>query len=246
MWSPFAVNIQLKQEPKNRTMSFNKRRETTMNSQTEVFSQRNQTLAETVIKGLKSRGFEPYFCADKTEALKKALSLIPPKSSVSWGGSVTLEQIGIFDELKKIKDLTIIDRDTAKTPEERFEMMRKSLSSDVFLMSANAITTNGELVNIDGMGNRLAALLFGPKSVIVIAGVNKISHRTADALHRARGYAAPLNVARLKITDTPCALTGICADCKTPSCVCAQIVTTRLSKIPNRIKIILVGENLGY
>jgi hypothetical protein len=217
-----------------------------MNSQNEVFSQRNRVLAEGVIKGLKSRYFESYYCADKTEALKKALSLIPPKSSVSWGGSVTLEQIGIFDELKKNKDLTIIDRDTAKSPEERFEMMRKSLSSDVFLMSANAITLNGELINVDGMGNRLAALLFGPKSVIVIAGINKVSHRMADAIHRVRGFAAPLNVARLQIKDTPCANTGICADCKSPSCICAQIVTTRISKIPNRIKVILVGEDLGY
>jgi hypothetical protein len=212
----------------------------------EVFLQRNQILSEKIIKELRSRQFEAYFCANKNEALSKALSLIPKKSSVSWGGSETIVQIGLLDELKKSKDYTVIDRDSAPDKEKRFELMRSALLCDTFLMSANAITQDGQLINIDGMGNRLSALLFGPKSIIVIVGMNKVSPTVKDAIKRVRNYAAPLNAARLNIKDTPCGLTGQCGDCKSPATVCSYIVTTRFCKIPNRIKVILVGESLGY
>ncbi|MDR2772708.1 MAG: lactate utilization protein [Elusimicrobiota bacterium] len=209
-----------------------------------VFLERNDILSERVIRGLESRQMAGYYCKTKEEALKKALSLIEPKSTVAWGGAETLGQIGFYDALKDV-DCKVINRDTAETREHAIELMRSALSCDTFFMSSNAITADGELVNIDGMGNRTAALIFGPKSIVVVVGMNKVCSDLDDAMNRARTFAAPMNATRLK-TQTPCALTGSCANCKKPESICAHIVITRLSKIPHRIKVILVGESLGY
>jgi hypothetical protein len=197
----------------------------------------------TLVKAMKKRQFDAYYCSTAEEAVEKVLDLIPAGDVVSWGGVATVDQLGIKDRLRQ-RNQPLIDRDTAKTPDERMDMLRQALTCDTFLMSSNAISEDGQLVNIDGMGNRVAALCFGPKQVIVVAGMNKVAGDLDSAMSRARHIAAPANVQRFDV-KTPCAVTGQCGNCTSPDCICAQIVTTRFSKIPGRIKVVLVGEVLG-
>lgn len=215
---------------------------------------RNRLLASKVIKNLQSRKFEACYCDNAIEAVEKALSFIPEDSSVSWGGSVTLEEIGLLDRVREGEYITI-DRDKAQTMEERFNLMRQSLLCDTYLTSFNAVSEDGILVNVDSVGNRTAAITFGPKSVVAIVGMNKICKTAEDAVIRARTYAAPINVYRCSCSSspflhspqkTPCLMNGTCADCKTDDCICSYIVQTRMCKTAGRIKIILVGESLGF
>lgn len=205
---------------------------------------RNAACGATVVKNLQRRGFDAYYCADKEAALAKALELISETDVVAWGGSVTLAEVGLLDAVKKRNP--VIDRDTAKNAEEKTELMRKALLCDTFIMSSNAITSDGQLINIDGNGNRVAALIFGPKQVVVIAGVNKIASSFEAAMDRARNIAAPINAQRFAGLATPCAKTGLCADCQSPDSICAQFVVTRRCRTKGRIKVILVGESLGF
>ncbi len=204
---------------------------------------RNAKLGETLVKNFERRGFGAYYCETKEEALNKALELIPATDVVSWGGSVSIDEIGLLEAVKKTNP--VIDRATAKTPEERVELMRKALLCDTFLMSTNAFSKDGQLINIDGNGNRCAALIYGPKQVIVIAGLNKMAGTLEAAVDRARNIAAPINVQRFPQLTTPCNKLGACADCINPQSICSQIVWTRLVH-DQRIKVILVGEHLGF
>lgn len=215
---------------------------------------RNRLLASKVIKNLQSRKFEAYYCDNAIEAVEKAISFIPENSSVSWGGSVTLEEIGLLNRVRQ-GSYIITDRDKAQTMDERYDLMRQSLLCDTYLTSFNAVSEDGILVNIDSVGNRTAAITFGPKSVIAIVGMNKICKTAEDAVIRARTYAAPINVYRCSCSSspflhspqkTPCLINGACGDCKTDDCICSYIVQTRMCKIAGRIKIILVGESLGF
>ena len=196
-----------------------------------------------VVKALEKRHFEAYYVSTAAEAVEKVVELIPKEHTVSWGGTATVDALGIKQRLAQ-EGIALIDRDTAQTPQERQEMLKKALTCGTFLMSSNAISEDGQLVNIDGMGNRVAALCFGPKQVIVVAGMNKVAGDLDSAMSRARHIAAPANVQRFDV-KTPCAVTGQCGNCTSPDCICAQIVTTRFSKIPGRIKVVLVGEVLG-
>ena len=195
-------------------------------------------------KALQDRQFEAYYCRTAAEAKQKALALMPEGSSISWGGSLTIREIGLLDAVMA-GDYRVIDREVGKTPEERHELMRQALLCDIYLTSVNAISEDGEFVNIDGGGNRVAAITFGPKSVIAVVGMNKVAKTLQDAYNRARSYASPLNTVRLNLA-TPCATTGSCINCKSKSCACAYIVTTRMCREPGRIKLILVGEPLGF
>ena len=197
--------------------------------------------AKVLVKNLQSRQFDAYYCATKEEALAKALALIPKGSSVGWGGAMTAQQIGLLDALHS-DDYRAIDRDLAP---DRVQAMRECLLTDVFVTGANALSLDGEMVNIDGMGNRVAAICYGPKSVIVIAGMNKVEQDLDAAINRARTVAAPMNKQRFP-AETPCLVTGSCADCKAPGCICNQIVITRNCRPAGRIKVILVGEELGF
>ena len=203
-----------------------------------------ENMANTIIKNMKKKNMEGYYCATSAEAVEKALSLMPEGASITWGGSVTLTECGLMDAIHG-KNYELIDRATAKTPEEAREVYGKQVMADYFLMSSNAITLDGELVNIDGNSNRVACLCCGPKNVIVIAGMNKVVSTVEEGVDRVHNFAAPPNTVRLN-RNTPCAQTGRCADCYSPDCICSQIVITRRSSIPNRIKVILVGEELGY
>ena len=204
----------------------------------------NQNLANTMIKNMAKKNLEGYYCATSAEAVEKVFSLMPEGSSVTWGGSMTLTECGLMDALKTA-NYEIIDRDTAKTPEEARQMYAKQVMADYYLMSTNAITIDGELVNIDGRANRVSCLCWGPQNVIIIAGMNKVCSDVESAMQRIRNFAAPPNTVRLN-KNTPCAQTGKCGDCYSPDCICSQILITRRSSTPNRIKVILVGEELGY
>ena len=196
-----------------------------------------------LVKNLQNRHFDAYYCATKEEALAKALELIPTGSTISWGGCMSAQQIGLVEALKA-GDYRTIDRYTAASPEEMEKLTREGMFSDVFLTGANGLSLDGQMVNIDGTGNRLAAINFGPKAVLVIAGMNKVVDTLEDAIQRARTVAAPMNKQRFP-NVTPCATTGTCGDCKAEGCICNQILVTRHCRPIGRIKFILVGEALG-
>ena len=204
---------------------------------------RNEKLGAKVVKAMESRHFEAYYCGTKEEALKKALELIPEGSVVAWGGSVTMNEIGLSEALHSGK-YQLIDRDAAP-PEERRKLMRQGLLADYFISGANAVSEDGEIVNIDGMGNRVGAIVYGPDHVVMIAGMNKVAKTLEDAVKRARTIAAPINKQRFGGT-TPCAKTGSCGDCKAEDCICCQMLVTRVCRPAGRIKVILVGEDLGF
>ena len=210
-----------------------------------------------VAEALRRRHFEAHYVSTAQEALDLArrrlafeelfdlaLTLIPKDRTVSWGGTVTAAQIGLMDRLHQ-GDYQLIDRDTGKTPAEKQELMRQALTCGTFIMSSNAISADGQLVNLDGNANRVAALCFGPESVLVIAGMNKVMGDLDSAIARARQVAAPANAQRFDI-KTPCAVTGSCGDCTSPDCICCQMVITRVCRPAGRIKVILVGQDLGF
>lgn len=206
--------------------------------------QSNANAAATIIKGLQKRNMEGYFCETSKEAVELALSLMPEGSVISWGGSMSISECGLMDAVKE-KDYTLIDRMTAKTPQEKREIYARTVMADYYLMSTNAITIDGELVNIDGFCNRVACLCAGPENVIIIAGMNKVVKTVEAGIDRIRTKAAPPNTVRLN-KNTPCAKTGVCGNCFSPDSICSQIVITRRSGIPGRIKVILVNEDLGF
>ncbi|MBQ6992554.1 MAG: lactate utilization protein [Clostridia bacterium] len=203
-----------------------------------------ENIANTIIKNMEKRQIEGYYCPDSTSALKKALELIPKGSSIGWGGSMTLTEIGLMDAIQN-GDYKIINRDIAKTPEEQRKIYGEICCADYFLMSTNAITLDGELINIDGRGNRVSFLCYGPQNVLILTGINKIVTDIDAGLKRARDIAAPPNTVRLN-RKTPCSITGKCENCYSPDCICSQFVVTRRSGVPNRIKVIIIGEELGY
>lgn len=201
-------------------------------------------LAATVIKNMEKRQMKGYYAKDKKEALSILLSLIPEGSSIGYGGSVSLSEIGALEALSG-ENYNLIVRENAKTTEETEKAFKDILFSDFFLMSSNAITVDGELVNVDGRGNRVAFLAYGPKNVILVCGMNKISPDVDSAIKRIKTVAAPMNAVRLN-RSTPCAVTGVCGNCQSPDCICANTVITRRSHINGRINVILVGEELGF
>ncbi|EGL36854.1 lactate utilization protein [Oribacterium sp. oral taxon 108] len=200
---------------------------------------RNAVLAEHVIKGLQSRNMSGYYAKDKEEALKTALELIPKGSSISMGGCMSAQEIGLVSALKE-SDYHFIDRSKM----EPREALLAAYDADIFLASANAMTDDGILVNIDGNANRVSCIAQGPKKLIFIVSMNKICSDLDSAMKRARNIAAPANAQRFDI-KTPCKLTGRCSDCKSPDTICCQFLITRYSRHTDRIHVILVNESLG-
>ncbi len=202
---------------------------------------RNELLAQKVIKGLESRNMTGYYAADKEEALKKALELIPEGSSVTMGGAMSAHEIGLVEALKT-GNYNFIDRDNY---EDKRAAMLAAYDADVFLSSANAMTDDGILVNIDGNSNRVSAIAQGPKKVVFIVGMNKVCDDIDGAMKRARNVAAPTNAQRFGL-NTPCAKLGTCMNCKSPDTICCQFLITRYSRHEGRIHVILVNDNLGF
>ena len=210
-----------------------------MDPKKEMYTKRGKVLAEN----LKKRHFEAYYCENKAQALEKAMELIPDGVTIGWGGAMSAQQIGLFDALRN-RNVTLLDRDKAADAQERGALMKRSLMADVFLTGANALSLDGQMVNIDGNGNRVAAIVYGPDSVIVIAGMNKVMDSLEQAVDRARTVAAPANAQRFNIA-TPCKTAGSCHNCTSPDCICNQLLITRHCRPAGRIKFILVGEDLG-
>jgi len=204
---------------------------------------RDQKIQRTLAT-LKKNGFQTFFAPTRRDAREKALSLIPPNAVVGVGGSITIREINLIDSLTT-RGNTVVQHWLPPPGEDSVTTMRKEISSDVFLASSNAVTEDGKLINTDGTGNRIAAMIFGPRKVIVIAGINKIVKDVAEAIQRVKNVAAPMNARRLNI-NTPCAVTGVCTDCDSSDRICR--VTTIMEKKPDQtdVTVILVGEELGF
>ena len=205
---------------------------------------RNERLAERMIKNLKRRNMEAFYCKTSEETIQKVLELIPDGSSITWGGSMTIRDMGIPDALWKKGTYEVLDRDLVEGNEEQVPMYVRAFTTDVSLSSANAISEDGVIVNIDGNGNRVAAITWGPKKVIFIIGLNKVAQTVEAALARARSTASPTNAARFDI-KTPCQVDGVCHNCNSPESICNYVHFLRNSP-HGKHTVILVDENLGY
>lgn len=200
--------------------------------------------AQSIIKNLEKRNMEGYYFETGAECTKAILETMPHGSIISWGGSETIKEIGLMDAIHN-NPYELIDRTTAKNPDESRQLYAKTVLSDYYLMSSNALTLDGELINIDGNGNRVACLIQGPSHVIIVVGMNKIVTDVESGVARVRNMASPANAIRLK-KELPCAVSGHCHNCLSPNCFCNQIVITRRSGHTGRIKVYLVAEDLGY
>ncbi len=201
-------------------------------------------MAASIIKNLEKRNMEGYYYETGAECTKAILEAIPAGSSIGWGGSETIKEIGLMEAIHN-GNYELIDRLAAKDPKEARAIYAKTALADYYLMSSNAITIDGELINIDGNGNRVACLIQGPSHVIIAVGMNKIVTDVESGIARVRNMASPANAIRLN-KKIPCAASGHCHDCLSPDCFCNQIVITRRSGHEGRIKIYLIGEELGY
>ena len=206
--------------------------------------ERNERLAKTLIKNLQRRHIEGFYCPTGEEAVRKVSELIEDGNRVTWGGTMTVRDLGIPDYLRNRGTLEVLDRDLAETAEEKQALYLRAFSADVYLTSANAISEDGVIVNIDGNGNRVAAITWGPKKVIFVIGLNKVAQTVEAALSRARGTASPINASRFDI-KTPCHVDGVCHNCNSPESICNYVHFLRNSPKGRHI-VVLVGENLGY
>ena len=204
---------------------------------------RNKVLGERVVKALESRNMDAYYAETKEEAVKKALEWIPEGSTINMGGSSSVRECGLIDAICS-GNYNFCDRDKASTQEEKQKIARAAFSCDWFLGSVNAMSEDGVFINIAGNANRVAAISYGPENVLMIVGMNKIVRSAEDAYARAKYVAAPINGQRFE--GLPCAKTGVCSNCKSPKSICCQTLITRFSHVPNRIKVILVNEELGF
>ena len=218
-----------------------------MNAKTDHMKGCWRLQAETIIKSFKKRGIDGVYCASSSEAVAEICRMIPASSLVGLGGSETVMETGLIDALRRM-DIRLLDRyKDGVSKEEVNEMRRQGLAADVFICSSNAVTADGKLVNEDGTGNRVAAMIFGPNRVIVMVGMNKVVADVAAAITRVKNVAAPANSLRVGV-ETPCSKTGFCQDphCHPPRRICCQLVVTEASMTPGRITVVLVGEALGY
>ena len=212
---------------------------------TETVTSSREKTARAVIKGLKKRNIEGFWCPTSADAARLVLGMMQDGDSVTWGGSETFKDSGVKSALAESGRFRMVDRTTAKTPEEKREMWRDRTTADWFFMSANALTLDGEMVNVDGNSDRLSLLLHGPAHVVALVGMNKIVSDVESGYKRIRTTVCPLNAERLH-PNTPCELTGVCADCHSKGCMCCEVVVTRHSRHDGRIKVVLIGEELGY
>lgn len=209
-----------------------------------VLNTRNGRLAEHLLKALKARHYDAYYCETSGELLEKVKTLIPTGSSISWGGSMSIRDTGVTAMLKN-GDYEVYDRDDVTTTEDKIRIYRKAFECDYYLSSVNAMSEDGVIVNIDGNGNRVAAITWGPEHVIFVVGLNKVCRDTEAAISRARSTAAPINMARFDY-KTPCQNDGVCHDCMSRDSICNYISIQRMSHPAGRHIVLLVGEDLGY
>ena len=201
--------------------------------------------AKSLISAIEKRNMTAYYCENKEACLQKVLEILPEGCTIAWGGSESIKEAGIPDAVKESGKYTVYDRAKYLSPRQVKEFNKLAFSSDYYFMSSNAITLDGMLMNIDGNGNRVANLIFGPEHVIVVVGMNKVVPTIEDAYDRIRNIASPPNTIRLR-KNTPCSKLGNCGDCYSDDCICNQIVITRRSREKERIIVLLVNDNLGF
>ena len=198
---------------------------------------------EKTIKNLEKNNFTARRAKTREELLAQVAEFVPAGSQVSFGGSMSIIESGVLEYLRSRDDIDLLDRD--KNPDKALEIMKKALTCDVYFASSNAVTENGELFNVDGRGSRVAPMIFGPDSVVLVVGANKIVPDLSAAEMRVKKIAAPANTARLGC-ETPCRYTGECADCKSEGRICCDFVTMKMQRAKGRIKVIITDENLGF
>jgi len=206
----------------------------------------NEKVARKIIKNLEKRRMAGSYTATADQARDEILEMIPTGATVFRCGSMSAVGMGLWDSIAALPEVTLIDPYRPELPpEEAMELRRRGLTADVMIASTNAITLDGRLVNLDGMGNRVAAMAFGPKKVILVVGMNKVAPDLESAVARVKHYAAPVNNIRYGLKN-PCVETGLCSDCKTPQRICNMWSTIEGHMIKDRIHVKLVGDNLGY
>ncbi|MBM6992002.1 MAG: lactate utilization protein [Prevotella sp.] len=205
---------------------------------------RNERLAQRLIKNLRRRHYNVYYCHSAQEVQETVKQLIPAQSTISWGGSASIRSTGVTTMLKN-GPYEVYDRDDVTTQEDKIRIYRKAFECDFYLASVNAMSEDGVLVNVDGNGNRVAAITWGPRQVILIVGLNKVCQDTEAAIKRARSTAAPINMSRFDF-KTPCQTDGTCHDCLSEDSICNYISIQRMSHPAGRHTVILVDETLGY
>ena len=197
---------------------------------------------------LEANNFEVFLAEKKEDAYKIVMEKLIPQLSpktISWGGSMTLRETGLYQALSDGTDVEVVDTFEDKlSAEEKDQRRRQALHSDLFITGTNAVTESGQLVNLDMIGNRVAALTFGPRWVVVVVGRNKIVPDLEDAMFRIKNYAAPANSMRLD-KKTPCVKTSYCEECKSPDRICNTWTITEKSFPVSRVKVVLINEDLG-
>ena len=206
----------------------------------------NEKVAEGIIENLKKRRMEGSYSATTDKAKEEVLAMIPEGAKVYRSGSMTTTDMGLWEAIAQLPGVDVLDPYQAElSPEEGLEVRRRGLTADIMITSSNAITLDGKLVNLDGMGNRVAPLTFGPEKVILVVGMNKVVPDLETAIARVKHYAAPINATRLGLKN-PCVKTGLCADCRSPQRICNMWSIIEGHMIKDRIHVKLIGENLGY
>ena len=206
----------------------------------------NEKVAKGIIENLKKRRMEGSYAATAAQVKEEIMTMIPEGAKVYRGGSMTTVGMGLWETIAQLPGVEVIDPyQHGLSPEEGLKVRRRGLTADVMIASSNAITLDGKLVNLDGMGNRVASMIFGPEKVILVVGMNKVASDLDTAMARVKHYAAPVNTIRLGL-DNPCVKTGLCADCKSPQRICNMWSIIEGHMIKGRIHVKLVGENLGY
>lgn len=206
----------------------------------------HEKLAEKIIVWLEKRRMQGSYAASASQAREEVLDMIPDGANVFRCGSMTAVEMGLWDALKKRSAVEVIDPyDPGLSRQEGLSLRRKGLTADVMIASSNAITLDGRLVNLDGMGNRVAAMSFGPAKVILVVGMNKVVADVETAMKRVKHIAAPPNAIRVNM-DTPCVKNGLCSDCRSPQRICNMWSIIEGHMVKDRIHVKLVGEDMGY
>ena len=203
-----------------------------------------EKIAEKLKKNLGKRNIEMFYLEKKEEITELIKKFVNEKDIVSYGGSVTLKETGVLDFFRN-GDYNLLDRDACETREEKDEIYRKSFYADHYFLSASAVTMDGEILNVDGNGNRIAAMIFGPKKVFIVIGINKLTADIKEAEERIKLYSGPMD-AKILSKNTPCTITGECSDCKSPERICNKYLVYKREMNPERMKVILINEVLGY
>jgi len=206
----------------------------------------NEKVAKDIIKHLRKRRMEGSYTPTAAQAKDEIVAMIPQGATVFRCGSMTAASMGLWEEIAKLPGVEVIDPyQPGLSSEEGLELRRKGMTAEVMIASSNAVTLDGKLVNLDGMGNRVAAMTFGPKKVILVVGMNKVAPDLESAMARVKHYAGPVNAIRLG-RNNPCMETGLCTDCRSPQRMCNTWSIIEGHMIKDRIHVKLVGENLGY